>query len=114
MDQNIFKAPRTEGETDLIAEVRELIMTSGCGLNIVEAFDNDYCILDAKPLGPEAQRFLLNRYLYRQITACGAPSMEERFCLVESGQIRDWLRLFKQKILPFMMVNQLPKPIDHE
>ena len=114
MDQNIFNTPRAEGEPDLVSEVREAIMTSGCGLLIAEAFDNDRRIVDARPLGSEAQRFLLNRYFYCQITACNVPSMEERFCLVETGQVKDWLRLFKQKIIPFMIANQLPKVLGYE
>lgn len=58
---------------------------------------------------PEVQRFLINRYWRGQIAQVPGNTLDIRYCLVDQGQYTDWIRLFKNGVLPCIMDNQLPK-----
>lgn len=106
---DIFFSNRAEGDLDMIQEVRHILQTSGLANEAAIAFDTNQYIIDAVNIGPEGQRFLLNRFWNLQLLALGVSSIEERFCLVETGPYSDWIRLFKSKIVPCLVKHRLPK-----
>lgn len=107
-----YHQPRAEGEVDLISAVRELLINSGLINHVTAFYDNNRFITEAANKNSSAQRFLLNKYWSIQLMASSKPSTEERFCLIPNGTTEDWLRLFTNKILPFIVVNGLPVKID--
>jgi len=106
-----YQRPRELGETDLITEVRNCLISSGLLQNVITAYDNNRFIMEAKDKTSDVQRFLLNRYWSQQLMLSNSPSIEERYCLIPNGAIADWLSLFKDKILPFVIAHNLPSPI---
>lgn len=108
---NIFVSPREAGEKDLIAEVRSILHVSGLAMECAAAFDTNQYIIDGALIGPKGQQFLLNRFWNLQLLTLGVVSIEERFCLIESGSFEDWIRLFKSKIVPCLVNHRLPKVI---
>lgn len=106
-----YLAPRADGDIDLVAEVRNLMLRYGLGPKIEAAFDNNRFIIQARDKGSHVQRYLLNNYFVQQLMFASKPTTDERFCLVPDGDVRDWLRLFEQKVLPFIVDNDLPRVI---
>lgn len=106
-----YHQPKPEGDIDLIAEVRQHLVNSGLAQRATEAFDNNHFIAEAANKPSTVQRFLLNRYWGMQLMQAGKPSIEERYCLIPNGEVSDWLKLFKEKILPFVIENNLPVSI---
>lgn len=100
--------PPLEGELDLVSEVRDILVKSGLGQKVKDAYDPDRFILEAHGKRCDVQRYLLNRYWNQQLMQARQPSIEERFCLIPNGEIEDWLRLFKSKVLPFIIEHGLP------
>lgn len=109
MSQDYFK-PRAEGEINLVAEVRQILIDSGFGQKIA-AYDNNRMVADAFDKCSSVQRFQLNRYFSMQLIMASRDSTEERFCLIPNGEVSDWLTLFKSKIVPFMIEADLLRPI---
>jgi len=109
MSQDYFK-PREENEIDLVAEVRQILLTNGLGQSI-DAYDNNRFITEAADKCSSVQRFQLNRYFSMQLIMATADSTEERFCLIPNGDVSDWLSLFKAKILPFLIQHNLPRSV---
>lgn len=105
---NLFQQPRQEGEIDLVTACRNLLVESGLLANVEQYFDTNKYIRDAAPLGPIAQRFLLNRFWFTQLSSLEQDVQKERFCLIDSGDPEDWLRCFKDGILATVRANQLP------
>ena len=99
--------PKPEGDIDLIAEVRKLLVESGLTQNVITAYDTSRFIIEGQGKVSHVQRFLLNRFWNLQLSICKG-SVEERYCLIPDGDIRDWLSLFKVKVLPFVIANGLP------
>lgn len=100
---------RAPGDKDLIAIVRRELESAGLGLKLPAAYDNNRFIMDARDKTPVVQRHFLNRYWSLQIMSSPKPSTEERFCLINDGTVEEWIVLFKAKILPFIIENDLPK-----
>lgn len=108
---NIFVSERQENDFNIVEEVRKILHSSGLAVECQNAFDTNQYIIDAQRIGPDGQRFLLNRYWNLQLLSLGVSSIEERFCLIESGNYSDWVRLFKSKIIPCLVKNRLPRVI---
>lgn len=102
-----YHQTRTESDIDLIQEVRQKMLSSGLGQRMA-AYDQNRFIMEAEGKAPETQRFLLNRYWSHQLMQSPKPSFEERYCLIPDGSVGEWLKLFEQKILPFVIENNLP------
>lgn len=99
-----------EGEIDLVATVRTILQENGLGQNIL-AYDSNLHIQQAIGKNQEAQRYILNRFWNIQLLDCSDISIDERYCLIPNGTIQEWLNLFKTKVLPFCIKNNLPKAI---
>ena len=103
-----YRQPRLDTDIDLVQEVRERLVMSGLLQRTVNYYDNNHFIISAKDKTPEVQRFLLNRYWSHQLMRATRPSLDERYCLIPNGEVSDWLSLFTDKILPFIIENNLP------
>ena len=58
---------------------------------------------------PLIQRFLINR-AWRTIIGSVADvnTIDIRYCLVDNGEITDWIRLFETGVVPFIIQYNLP------
>lgn len=105
-----YKLVRQPGDLNLILEIRQALVEAGLLQEVQQAFDTNHYILDGLEKIPEVQRYLLNRFWNLQLLSVqNVCSLEERFCLVPDGQPQDWLRLFREKILPFAVQHRLPR-----
>jgi hypothetical protein len=97
-------------EINLLQSVRAMLFEAGLGQETVAFFDNDPYLLRVAQQPADAQRVMLNRYWNLQLLTKHG-SIEERYCLLPNGTFEDWLRLFKEKILPFLITHRLPTNI---
>lgn len=104
---DMYNQPKPPGDIDLIAEVRNCMLSAGLGQRIA-AFDNNRFIKEAINKDSSVQRYLLNRYWTNQLLHSPRVSIEQRYCLIPDGKVEDWLELFKNSILPFIVSNDLP------
>ncbi|MCK9517318.1 MAG: hypothetical protein M0Q87_14945 [Ottowia sp.] len=106
-----YYQPKNPNDMDLVAIVREDLINSGLANHLSTAYDNSRFIQEAVGKDSNVQRFLLNRYWTQQLMSAKQVSIEERYCLIPNGDVQDWLRLFRSKVLPFIVQNDLPVPI---
>jgi hypothetical protein len=105
---NQYNQAKPDGDIDLVEKVRELLIGAGLYQNVVNCYNTNHFIIEATGKTSEVQRYLLNRYWNIQLMTTTNPSIEERYCLIPNGQISEWLTLFQAKVLPFILVNNLP------
>ena len=103
-----YYLPKSEDDIDLVSIVREDLVKSGLAKVLPAAYDSNRFIIEAVGKDSNVQRFLLNRYWNQQLMAAKVVSIEERYCLIPNGEIADWIRLFRSKVLPFIIQNDLP------
>ena len=104
-----YLTPRSQEDFDLVAACRQILIDGGLHQEVQTGFDNHPHILDASTRKPEVQRHILNQYWNLQLLATGANTFEVRYCLIPNGEISDWLRLFKDKVLPTAVQHRLPR-----
>lgn len=107
-----YHLPRIPGEVDLVSEVRTLLINQGLQQKVVEAYDNHRYIIEARDKAANIQRHLLNRYWDLQLKMTTKHAVNERYFLVPNGNVEDWLGLFKNHVLPFVVANNLPVLVD--
>lgn len=107
-NMEVFTAERLDTDICLVSSVREMLVASGLLPNVIVYFDTNNYIQEAYKMRPEGQRFLLNRFWNLQLLVIDVNTVDERFCLISNGECIDWLRLFKQKILPCAILHRLP------
>lgn len=107
----LFNQDRQETEVDLVDFVRSLLIQSGLSLNVQEFFNKDRRIVDASTRTTDVQRFLLNQYFNMQLMNASVSSIDQRAALLSSGDIRDWMVLFRERVLPFLIEQDLPRAI---
>lgn len=105
---NEFHATKPEGDIDLVGEVRKLLVESGLGQNLHETYDINRFIVDAKNKHSNAQRYLLNRYWYLQLSKFQTATINERGSLIPNGSVHTWLKIFQEVILPKLIELRLP------
>ena len=105
---DVFYREKPADDIDLIQAVRASMLEYGLHDKVANAFDNNHYIIDAIGKPSTVQRFLLNRYWSLQLMSSANPSIEQRYCLIPDGEVSDWLRLFKESVLPFAVQNELP------
>lgn len=98
-----------QAEDNLIQFTRNIMIDAGLKQRVLDAFDNNQYIMDAKGTPAAMQRFLLNRFWMLQALSVDAPSHDVRFSLIETGSFQDWKRLFKDVVLPFAVQHDLPR-----
>ena len=111
VDIRHYNETRAAGDIDLIGHVRQLLVEAGLSQQVVAGYDNNPNIMEGMNKRPDIQRYLLNRFWLFQLMNANDISIEERYCLVPNGSIEEWIRLFKEKIIPFAIKNRLPVQI---
>jgi len=106
-----YDQDKPENDIDLIQTVRDILINVGLGPRLSDAFDSSKYIIDAIGRTSDIQRFLLNRYWELQLMSHDGNTMEERYCLIPNGTTEEWITLFKTKIVPFILDNNLPRVI---
>lgn len=96
-------------EINLVKEVADRLTRAGLAKEVLLSYYTNPLIIDAQSFPTEGQRFILNRFFNLQLLGCEANSIDERFCLIPTGEFKDWLRLFEQRIVPFCVEHRLPK-----
>lgn len=107
-----YHAAKPQGDIDLVAEVRQILIESGQAGQL-EHFDNHPRIQQAKDKHSDVQRFCLNQFWTIQLGDCEKPSFNERSYLIPHGEKTEWLKLFRQGVLPFIIDQDLPKQINN-
>lgn len=97
------------GDLDMIACVRDILVRNGLKKKVEELFDTDVNIIYAQKLGPKAQRDVLIAFWNLQFMNVEVGGFEERACLNLPFSDTDWIRVFVEKLLPFIIDNDLPK-----
>ena len=95
----------------LTTAVREELKLCGANLRAQEHFDNNPLISTTAGLPPPYQRAYQNRYWNLQLMGLKENTIDVRFCLITEGTEEDWLRLFKQMVIPCIVRNELPRQI---
>lgn len=106
-----YQEVRQPGDADLVQEIRQILVESGLGLLAQANYDTHRFIQEASVKRPEIQRFLINKFWHLQLPSVDANSIEERFHLIDNGEDRDWLNMFRIKVVPFLVTHQLPRAI---
>jgi hypothetical protein len=102
-----YNEERKPDDVDLVRVVRELLIGVGQAPKI-HLFEQNDRIQEATNKRPKVQRYLMNEYWSLQIMKMPVNSIDIRYCLVNNGTIDDWIRLFRDKVLPFIMEFDLP------
>ncbi len=95
-------------DLDLIAACRDILVSHAIDAEQLAAFDNDPTLRSAKGLTTAAQRVALNQYWHLQMGPFGRLSHQQRHKLIENGTTADWLKLFAQGPVQFIIDNRLP------
>jgi hypothetical protein len=104
----MYHAPKADNELDLVDAVRQSLINAGLKDRVDLFFDNNKFIQEATGKNADVQRFLLNRYWTTQLMNAPVQSMDQRIALVPNGDVRDWLVLFRERVLPFVVEQNLP------
>lgn len=104
-----FYKQREEGEFDLVAKCRELMLSKGLEEQVLSAWDTDSNIIEAAPLCFASQRFIINKYWQLQLFTLEKDTQKERFCLIDKGEPKDWVKCFTDVILPRVVAEGLPR-----
>lgn len=96
---------RQSGETDLVAEICNLLQ--GAGHSEPFSWKTQLGVSDPHSVGSKLQRFLINRYWRLKMGLCKEDSTMPRYCLIESGEDSEYLEIFKVNILPFIVKNTI-------
>ena len=103
-----YFAERQLNEIDVVEEVRNIMLRSAFPKHVIEMFDNDPTIINARNKNSFTQRYLLNRYWTLQLQSAPANSEQARYFLLPEGDIKEWLMCFQTVVVPFALENNLP------
>lgn len=105
---DVYNRSRLPGEIDLIKEVRDLLVANGLQANVTSSYDNHRFIIEGIGKNSEVQRYCLNKYWQLMLMSVHGNTTDERYCLISNGEVSDWLKLFRVKIIPCIVANDLP------
>ena len=103
--QNAFHEQRQVGDIDLLVEVTKILIE--LGHPNPHKWLGDSTVREAIEAAPKLQRFLINRYWRVQLGLCSVSTTRERFCLIDTGDFQDYLKIFKDAIAPSIIKNKL-------
>ena len=109
--QKLFERKVDANDIDLVAMVRGALEEKGLIPEVAQYFNPHHYIVCAEGKNSEVQRYYLNMYWTLQLIASKKECTAERMCLVNKGEPVDWIVLFKTKILPFIIENNLPRQL---
>lgn len=100
--------PTYVGDPDLVVIVKDMLVESGLRREAENAYDDHRLICAARGKASDVQRQLLNRFWAMQIHSCHDKDSLPLMSLIPDGSIRDWISLFRNDVLPFLVRNNLP------
>lgn len=104
-----YYSTRSEDDIDLVGSVATLLSTHALGHRVQE-FLSDPLIAESADKASHVQRFNLNRYFGMQLLRVeGQSTLDERYCLIPNGEVKEWLNLFAAKVLPTLVAHDLPR-----
>lgn len=95
-------------EINLVNEVNQLLIESGLVKEAQENFISKPSIVSIKDCDFMIQMDVLNTFWRIQLSRFGAESQNARYCLVDRAEPKQWLKLFKDAVLPFIISKNLP------
>ena len=95
-------------ELNLVNEVHNLLCVSGLVKESEENFISRPSIESVKDSNFIIQINALNTFWRIQLSRYGAESQQARYCLVDDAEPKQWLKLFKDAVLPFIISKNLP------
>ncbi len=98
----------TANELNLVNEVHNLLCQSGLTKESESNFISVPSIAAARESNFIAQMAILNTFWRIQLSRYGAQSQQARYCLVDEADAKQWLKLFKEAVLPFIISKNLP------
>ncbi len=108
---DIVNAPRDPNEVNLVLEVNQYLLNAGL-IKESELFLNDPSIKLCINKINVFQRYVLNRYFNLQIYNVGLlkniNTIDERYMLISDGEDKEWLSLFRKRVLPFCIEHRIP------
>ena len=110
-DDLIEKVPLPQS-IDMIEKVKQVLTSAGLVNEARHVFAVDPLIVSSHGQHYTLQRMNLNTYFLYQLSQFASESIEERYCLINDGTPEEWLRLFENKILPFLISKRLPVVLD--
>lgn len=105
---DFYESKKPENELDLVAVVREKMIMAGLKDKVVECYDNNRFIIEAKDRPCHAQQYHLNRFFSTQFMAAKEQAAVERYSLIYEINSKEWLEIFDNLILPAVVNYDLP------
>lgn len=102
---NVFIETRKESDPDVVVEITALL-TQANHPNPQAWLEAD-TVKQAAAAAPKLQRFLVNRHWRLALGMCKESTTAERFCLLDEGKVEDYLKVFKEAILPVVVRHAL-------
>lgn len=99
---------RQEGDRDLVAEVRDILVQTGCPEETVAAtFDQNRFVAAAQGRIPIVQRTHLNRFLCLALMTSHQDTIMMRSELLPNGATDLWVKHINDVVAPFIAENKL-------
>lgn len=105
---DFYHGKRKDDEIDLVSVVRQRMVDAGLGDRLVDCFDHNRFIEEAKERPAHAQQYNLNRYFCTQFMAAEESAAIERYSLIYEISPDKWLTIFDKTILPAVVNYDLP------
>ncbi len=105
LTNNVFTEVRQPDDIDLVKNITDILIANNHP-NPTGWIHNPI-IQEAVSAAPKLQRFLINRFWRMKLGMCADNTTRERFCLVDTGDYLEYLKLFKVAIVPCILRNQL-------
>lgn len=108
----LFKEARLPDDYCFVTHIQTVMVTRGFSPETQTNFAEAKIVIDARQMRPIAQRVLMNRFFRTQMLSVReCDSINERSCLIDNGEYQDWMRLFEETVVPFLIQNCLPKKL---
>jgi hypothetical protein len=106
-----YHATKPVDDIDMISAVRDIMLANGLA-PAINNFNNHRFIKEAENKPSVVQRVLLNRYWSMQFMSCSIDASNQRFMLLPDGTITNWLQIFSDNLIPFILDQHLPIGIE--
>lgn len=97
---------------NLITETADLLRSVGLVKECEQVFLTNPAIVACVDSPEYIQVKVLNYFWRVQLSQFGKDSMQARYCLVDEADAKQWIKLFQDTVLPFIVEKNLPTIID--
>lgn len=108
---DFYYTKRRDDEIDLVAHVRDRLVSIGMADRLPEVFDNNRFVIEAADKTCHAQQYNLTRYFAMQFMLPKEDTTMERYSLMYECRADEWLDVFDRVILPSLANYDLPRKI---